>query len=467
MLNFTQLYLGIFSIFISALSFLNIIYCYYFKLYLDINSFFFIFLATLIFGSIIFFKNKNIKKVSIYQKILTVILGYLALPIILSIPYYLIINNISILDAYFEAVSGFTSTGFTIFENLKHLNESLILWRSTTQWLGGLYFLISIILLIDIFDNSLKKSLTNFINFNTSETLKQSIKISIIYFILTLIIFTILYISGIRVFDSFNLSLSVISSGGFLPFNNIELILNTKFKEVVLSLTMLVSFFSLYFTYNIVFFNKKNANFFAEDLYLAIYLIFLVFFFYVFLNIENNFSTIFLAICSSISNIGISMEVPKDLSFIFLILIIIGGSFFSTSSGIRFFKLLLLFKFSINELVSHSKPKSLFISKLTLFDFKFSNDDFYKYFMSVIIFVISLTILSLLLTISGINSENSFRLSILTLMNTVNSSLSGLSEFTFYDLNSVSKISLILFMMIGRVELISILIISKKFFFKT
>ena len=467
MLNFTQLYLGIFSIFISALSFLNIIYCYYFKLYLDINSFFFIFLATLIFGSIIFFKNKNIKKVSIYQKILTVILGYLTLPIILSIPYYLIINNLSVLDAYFEAVSGFTSTGFTIFDNLKHLNESLILWRSTTQWLGGLYFLISIILLIDIFDNSLKKSLTNFINFNTSETLKQSIKISIIYFILTLIIFTILYISGIRVFDSFNLSLSVISSGGFLPFNNIELILNTKFKEVVLSLTMLVSFFSLYFTYNIVFFNKKNVNFFAEDLYLAIYLIFLVFFFYVFLNIENNFSTIFLAICSSISNIGISMEVPKDLSFIFLILIIIGGSFFSTSSGIRFFKLLLLFKFSINELVSHSKPKSLFISKLTLFDFKFSNDDFYKYFMSVIIFVISLTILSLLLTISGINSENSFRLSVLTLMNTVNSSLSGLSEFTFYDLNSVSKISLILFMMIGRVELISILIISKKFFFKT
>ena len=75
MLNFTQLYLGIFSIFISGLSFLNIIYCYYFKLYLDINSFFFIFLATLIFGSIIFFKNKNIKKVSIYQKILTVILG--------------------------------------------------------------------------------------------------------------------------------------------------------------------------------------------------------------------------------------------------------------------------------------------------------------------------------------------------------------------------------------------------------
>ena len=466
MLNFTQLYLGIFSIFISGLSFLNIIYCYYFKLYLDINSFFFIFLATLIFGSIIFFKNKNIKKVSIYQKILTVILGYLTLPIILSIPYYLIINNISILDAYFEAVSGFTSTGFTIFENLKHLNESLILWRSTTQWLGGLYFLISIILLIDIFDNSLKKSLTNFINFNTSETLKQSIKISIIYFILTLIIFTILYVSGIRVFDSFNLSLSVISSGGFLPFNNIELILNTKFKEVVLSLTMLVSFFSLYFTYNIVFFNKKNANFFAEDLYLAIYLIFLVFFFYVFLNIDNNFSTIFLAICSSISNIGISMEVPKDLSFIFLILIIIGGSFFSTSSGIRVIKILSLIKFSLNNLLSHTKPNQIYSNKVTLINKNTENSDIDKYFFSIVIFIISLSLLTLLLTMSEIKFENSFKLSILTIMNTVNSTMFDLSNFDFLNLSFLTKIYLIIFMIIGRVELLTILILFKKFLFK-
>ena len=467
MINFTHLYLGIFSIFISILSFLNILYCYYFKLYLNINNFIFIFIVSLFLGSIIFFKKKNLKKISIFQKILTVILGYVSIPLILSIPYYLIINKISFVDSYFEAISGFTSTGFTIFENIKHLDESLILWRSSTQWLGGLYFLISIILLIDIFDKNLKKSLTNFINFNSNETIKQCFKISIVYLILTSIIFFILYFSDLRAFNSFNLSLSLISSGGFLPVNNLELIINTKFKEIVLSLLMLVSFFSLFFTYNLIFFHKRNINFFSEDLYLGFYLIFLVSFFFIFLNINDNFSSIFLAICSSISNIGFSLIVPKDLSFIFLILIIIGGSFFSTSSGIRFFKLFLLFKFSINELVSHSKPKSLFINKLPFFNLNFSNEDFYKYFFSVIIFILSLSILSLLLTISGINSEDAFILSILTLMNTVNSYTSGISNFTFYDLTIFSKASLMLFMIIGRVEMISLLIICKKFFFKT
>ena len=467
MINFTHLYLGVFSIFTSILSFLNILYCYYFNLYLNINNFIFIFIISLFLGSIIFFNKKNIKKVSVYQKILTVILGYISIPILLSIPYYLIINNISFLDSYFEAISGFTSTGFTMFNNIKHLDESLILWRSSTQWLGGLYFLISIILLIDIFDNNLKKSFTNFINFSSTETIKQSFKIGIVYLILTILIFVILYLSDLRAFDSFNLSLSLISSGGFLPVNNLELIVNNKIKEIILSLTMLFSFFSLFFTYNLVFFHKRNINFFSEDLYLGFYLIFLVSFFFLFFNLDDNFSSLFLAICSSISNIGFSTQIPKDLSFIFLILIIIGGSFFSTSSGIRFFKLFLLFKFSINELVSHSKPKSLFVNKLAFFGFNFTNEDFYKYFFSVIIFILSLSILSLLLTISGIDSEDAFRLSVLTLMNTVNSFTSNLEDFTFYDLSVFSKLSFIIFMIIGRVELLSILIICKKFFFKT
>ena len=467
MINFTHLYLGIFSLFVSALSFLNILYCYYFKLYLNINNFIFIFIVSLLLGSVIFFNKKYIKKISIYQKILTVVLGYITIPILLSIPYYLIINKISFIDSYFEAISGFTSTGFTIFNNLKHLDESLLLWRSSTQWLGGLYFLISIILLIDIFDKNLKKSLTNFINFNSNETIKQCFKIGIVYLILTIIIFVVLYLSDLRAFNSFNLSLTLISSGGFLPVNNLDTIINTKFKEIILSIMMLVSFFSLFFSYNLVFFHKRNINFFSEDLYLGFYLIFLISFFFLFLNIDDNFSSLLLAICSSISNIGFSLSIPKNLSFIFLILIIIGGSFFSTSSGIRFFKLLLLFKFSINELVSHSKPKSLFTNKLSFFNLSFSNEDFYKYFVSVIIFILSLSILSLMLTISGINSEDAFRLSILTLMNTVNSFTSGINNFTFYDLSTFSKLSLMFFMIIGRVELISILIICKKFFFKT
>ena len=106
MVGFTHLYIGVFSLFTSLFSFLNIIYCYYFKLYLNINSFIFILLVSLLIGSLILFRKKNLKKVTIYQKILTVLLGYICIPILLSIPYYLIINNISF-RLYFEAISGF------------------------------------------------------------------------------------------------------------------------------------------------------------------------------------------------------------------------------------------------------------------------------------------------------------------------------------------------------------------------
>ena len=193
MSRFSLIYLGIFSLIISILSFFNIIYSNYFNLYLNIDSYVYSLIASFLFGLIFLIKKKNKDyKVSIYEKIFTVILGYIVLPLFLCIPYYLSIYNITFINAYFEAVSGFTSTGFSIFENIRYLDESLILWRSSSQWIGGLYFLFSIILIIEIFDTNLKKPLTNLLSFNTSETFKQSAKILILYTILTLVIFIIL-----------------------------------------------------------------------------------------------------------------------------------------------------------------------------------------------------------------------------------------------------------------------------------
>ncbi len=239
-------YLGFFSVLISFLSLVNIIYCYYFNIYLNIDTYIYTLLTSLLLGfGLLFFKNK-ITKITIFHKILTVILGYFLIPFIISIPYYLSIYNISLLDCYFEAISGFTSTGFSIFENIKHLDESLILWRSTSQWIGGIYFLFSIILLIDVFDDKIKKSLTNFISLNNLESFKQSIKVFILYFFLTIFIFLSLNLIDIRSFDALNLSMTIISSGGFLPFNNLDIILNSNLKKIAFSLLMLFSFFSLF-----------------------------------------------------------------------------------------------------------------------------------------------------------------------------------------------------------------------------
>ena len=467
-MNYLKLiYLSVFCGIISILSFFNIIYSYYFNLYLNLNTYVFSLFISIFLGLLFYFTNKDKKKISIYEKILTILFGYFLLPLIISIPFYLSIYNLTFVNSYFEAISGFTSTGFTIFENIKHIDQSLIIWRSSSQWVGGLYFLFSIILLIDIFDNSFKKSLTNFISFNKAETLKQSFKIFILYTILTLILFVILNLFNLRTFNSLNMAMTIISSGGFLPTNNLESILINNTQIIVFSLLMLTSFFSIFLSYNLIFFKNRNVHFFNEDLNLLFYFLSLLIVFFIFFNFYNNFSHILLSLTSSVSNIGLSLNSnPKNLSFIFLILLIIGGSFFSTSSGIRFLKLYSLFKYSFNEILSYSRPKNIFINKILFSKINLEQSEIYKYFLSIVIFIISLLFLASLLSVSGVDMESSIKLSILTIMNTVNSSMYGLEEFNFYDLHFFTKYYLILFMIIGRVELLTLLIISKKFLFK-
>jgi len=460
-------YLSFFFLLVSIFSFFNIIYSYYFNFFLNLNTYYISLISSLLI-SILFYKLKtNLNKPSIFEKILTVILGYILLPLILSIPFYFSIYNLSFLNALFETVSGFTSTGFTIFDEINYMDQGLMLWRSSIQWIGGLYFLFSIIFLIDIYDESLKKSLTNFLSFNSSEILKQTIKIFLLYSGLTVAIFIILNITGIRSFNSLNLAMTIISSGGFLPTNELSSILVNNTQIVVFSFLMLISFFSIFFIYNLIFLREKNLNFFYEDIHLFLYFTIIVTIFFIFFSFNTDFTHSFLSLTSSISNIGISLKSDQtNLNFIYLILVIIGGSFFSTSSGLRFLKIYALTKYSLNQILSFSKPKNIFMNKLMFSKINFDFREINKYFLTIVIFIISLFILTSILSLSGINFEGSFKLSILTLMNTVNSSAYGIDDFDFQNLHFLTKYFLIFFMIIGRVELLSLLLIAKKFLFK-
>jgi trk system potassium uptake protein len=465
---FKLIYLSVFFGILSILAFFNIAYSYYLNLYLNLNTYIYTFIVSILLAILFYYiKNNDEKKITIYDKILTILLGYFLLPLIISIPFYFSIYNLTFINAFFESISGFTSTGFTIFDNINHIDQSLILWRSSSQWIGGLYFLFSIILLIDIFDHSFKKSLTNFLSFNKSETFKQVLKIFLFYSLITFSIFLILNLFDIRLFNSLNLAMTIISSGGFLPSNNLSNILINNAQVIITSILLLSSFFSIFLIYNLIFSKNHNLNFLNEDIHLLFYFLSLLIVFFVFFNFENNFSELFLSLTSSISNAGFSLnDTPNNLSLIFLILVIIGGSFFSTSSGIRFLKIYSLFKYSINEILSYSRPKNIYINKHLFSKDSFKLDEIYKYFLSVIVFIISLLILTFLLTLSGIEFENSFKLSILTIMNTVNSSMFGLGDFSFYNLHFMTKYCLIFFMIVGRLELLTLLIICKKFLFK-
>ena len=468
MIIFSLKYFGIFFLVISFFSFFNIIYSYYFNLLDNVGNYILTFGITLIIGLFLtILKKYKYEKINLFQRILIVLIGYIILPIAISIPYYLNIDNLGLINCYFESISGFTSTGFTIFNELDQLDQTLILWRSSSQWIGGLYFLFSILLLIDLFDENLKRSLTNYISLNSSEIFKQVFKIIIIYLSMTILIFVLLKLVNLRSYDAYNYSLTIISSGGFLPNNSFDLTFSSDISKVILSISMLFSFFSLFFIFNLIFFKKKNINYLSEDINILIYILVVIALSFIFFNYNNNFLNVLVSITSSVSNIGFSFEdVPKNLVFVFLLLVILGGSFFSTSSGLRVVKVLTLVKFSLNNLLSHSKPNQIYSNKLSLNKTSVNINDINKYFFAIIIFIISLFLISILLTVSNLDFETSFKLGILTIMNTVNSQMYDLANLNFYNFNIFSKISLIIFMIIGRIELLSVIVLLKKFLFK-
>ena len=126
----------------------------------------------------------------------------------------------------------------------------------------------------------------------------------------------------------------------------------------------------------------------------------------------------------------------------------------------------ILLKISYQEIYRLVKPINIFNKNLFNTESRIDDDDSKIAFLVFILFIISLFILSSILTLDNINFENAFKLSILTLTNTTTSSLYGLDNLSFFDLNSFTKISLIIFMIFGKIEIIAILFLIRKFIFR-
>ena len=145
-MNFKSIsfFLSFFCFPISILSFINILYSSYFDYFLSIDSYFATLLISLLIGVGLLYYGKNSqKKINFIEQLFLIILTYLLTAILISIPFYLSNNQITFLNSFFEAISGLTGTGFSVFKNIKYLDPTLILWRSSSQWIGGLYFLLA------------------------------------------------------------------------------------------------------------------------------------------------------------------------------------------------------------------------------------------------------------------------------------------------------------------------------------
>jgi trk system potassium uptake protein TrkH len=249
----------------------------------------------------------------------------------------------------------------------------------------------------------------------------------------------------------------------FLPIESISKIISTNFQKIILIFSFIVSLLNFYLIFNI--FNKNTLiKEHKEDLYLIVLSIIFCCLIYF-----NNYEglDIIISVSSSLANSGLTlMESNNNLSLYFLLITIIGGSLISNSSGIKLTRFYILLKITSLEIIKLISPNSIINKTIFGSDKKISDDHVKVSFLIFISFFLSLFILSSLLVVDNIGFEKSFKLSILTLTNTVNSEMFNMENLIFTNLLTSSKISLILFMIIGKIELISIFLIFKKILFK-
>tara|TARA_Y100000590_G_scaffold127688_1_gene145982 strand:+ start:18482 stop:19903 length:1422 start_codon:yes stop_codon:yes gene_type:complete len=464
-------FLGIYSLIISFLSVLNILYSIYFDNVSTLNYYFITLLISFFIGIFFYFLGRShSKNISLPDQILFIFLGFFLLPILISIPYFSSPYNLGLLNSYFESISGFTATGFTIIKNVNDIDKPLLLWRSSSQWVGGLFFLMAIIGTVGSKQIKIKpaylvagetsgKNFYNNFNFNF-------IRILLIYSFLTIFIIFLYNLSNIRLFDAFNLAFTTISSGGFVPKNNLNYILTTNVQTFIFSLTFLIPIFNFYLFFNI-FTKKFTLNKHQEDLHLAVIMIVITLVTYFFIIPNEKLVNIFFYITSSISTSGISNYSSNlDVSLFFILLTIVGGSIVSTSSGFKYVRFYILLKISYQEIYRLVKPINIFDKNLFNAESKIDDSDSKISFLIFIFFIISIFILSSILTLDNLSFETSFKLSILTLTNTTSSSLYGLDNLIFFDLNNFSKMSIIVFMIFAKIEFIAILFLIKKLIFR-
>ena len=337
-MNFKSIsfYLSLFCFPISFLAFVNILYASYFDYFLSIDTYVATLIISVIIGLSFFYYGKNSNKnITFLEQLILVVGTYFLTSLLIAIPFYLSNYQVTFLNSIFESISGLTGTGFSIFKDIKYLDPTLILWRSSSQWIGGLFFLFFLII---IFSNkSFNFKMTNLTysgdnNFNTENIIKDNLlKIFIIYSTLSFIILILLNFSGIRLFNSLNFTMTLISGGGFLPTDSVGKIISTNFQKIVLIFSLLISMLNFFLIFNLL---NKNILIkeHKEDLYLILLsIIFCVLIYF------NNYEglDIIVSVISSLANSGLTLvKSDNNLSLYFLLITIIGGSLISNTSGV-------------------------------------------------------------------------------------------------------------------------------------
>ncbi len=400
--------LGILQIILGIFMLIPIFVQFFFK---EIDSSFFgASIITIIFGTLFFLSNlDHDKKLNLQQAFLLTALSWLSIAIFGSLPLIFSEVNFSFTNAFFESMSGITTTGSTIIPNLEEMPKAILLWRAILQWLGGIGIIVMAITLMPIM-NVGGMQLFKISNSDSSEKIlpkskEIALRLIYIYSGLTTLCAISYKILGMNTFDSITHSMTTIATGGFSNYNESIGFFNSFSIEISAMIFIILG--SLPFIAYIKFLNGNRRIFFSDiqiRTFLKIILIsILILSIYLFLDksSELNFRTVLFNVISILTGTGyVNAQFDNWGGFpliIFIGLMFIGGCAGSTTCGIKIFRFQILYSFVLNQLKKIIYPKGIFVLKYNQspVDDKFTASIISFIYMYLVIFFAITALLSL------------------------------------------------------------------------
>ena len=438
--------------------------------------------VTIFIGILLVLTNlEENRKLNLQQAFLLTTFSWLGIAIFGSLPFLLSDLNLSLVDAFFESMSGITTTGSTIIANLDQVPKSILLWRAILQWLGGIGIIVMAITILpllgvggmQLFKNEQASDTTEKILPKTREV---TLIISLIYLSLTFMCGVAYWFVGMNIFDSVAHAMTTIATGGFSTYSSsIGYFQNPKIEIVSIIFIILGSIpFLAYLK-----FLKGDRKIFLKDsqikglLYILIISVLLMFFYLILsgqeYHLTENLRISAFNVVSILSGTG---YVTSDFSLwgkfpliFFIFLMFIGGCAGSTTCGIKIFRFQILGLFMINQIKKLIYPRGVFSIKYN--NEKISDTFIYSIITFIFLYFFIFFILATLLSLNGLDFVTALSGSASAISNVG----PGLGDVigpngNFSSLPNFSKLSLSLGMLLGRLELFAVLILFFPSFWK-
>ncbi|MCC5932578.1 MAG: TrkH family potassium uptake protein [Cyclobacteriaceae bacterium] len=445
----------------------------------DWKTFFISGLFTILIGLSLYLSFKDTQNKTLRKRdgFLIVTSGWIIMSLFGSFPYLLSGNIPNFTNAFFETISGYTTTGASIMNDIEGMDKSILLWRSLTQWIGGMGIIVLTVAILPMLGIGGMQLFIAEVPGVTYDKIKPRItdtakRLWAIYLLLTLLECVLLYFAGMSLFDAVNHSLTTMATGGFSTKQDSIAHFNSPLIEYIIVIFMFLAgtnftlmYFGLHLDFKKVWSNEEFRWYLKFILLLAIVLTFFVQ--HVTGNSwEQSFRENVFQIVSIVTTTGYASADfttwGSFLTLIFFIFMFIGGSAGSTAGGIKIVRHIILIKNSLLEIKRQLHPSAIIPVRLNKKAIR--QEITFNVLAFIMIYFIIFAFGSVLISMMGVDFMSSVG-AVATSLGNVGPGLGivGPSE-SFSEIPMMAKWLLSLLMLLGRLELFTILMMFSPHF---